>query len=101
MVGDELPGRRQGAAVGAPLDQLYAGGALDVGDVLGHRRLADAELLRGRREGPAPRESRECPQPRFKIHNRGLYVEAVLCISVLTAHLRSLSSRGPRRSVRV
>jgi hypothetical protein len=59
MVGEELPGRGQGAAVWAAIDQLHPGGSLDLGDVLGHRRLADAELLRRGREGPAPGEGRE------------------------------------------
>jgi hypothetical protein len=79
--------------VGAALDQLHASGALDVSDVLGHRRLADAKLLRRRRKGSAPGEGRERSQPRFQIHNLGLYGSAALCISVLSAYFRTLSAR--------
>ena len=72
VIGEELPGRRQLAASGAALDQLHPGLSLHLRDVLGNRGLTDAKLPRGRRERAAPREGRECPQPRLQVHNPGL-----------------------------
>ena len=69
VIGEELPGGGELAAPGSALDQLHPGLPLHVRDVLGHRGLTDAELTRGRRERAAPRERRECPQPRLELHN--------------------------------
>ena len=59
VIGEELPGRGQLAAPRSPLDQLHPGLPLHVGDVLGDGGLTDAQFPSGRRERPAPRESRE------------------------------------------
>ena len=75
-------------------DELDADVPLDVRDVLGDRGLTDAEFVGGLGERPTPREGRERTQPCLQIHNQGLYQQAELCISVLSASHVASPRRG-------
>src|SRR5262249_34221574 len=91
VVGEKRPGGGQLTVSRTALDQPHARLSLDIRDVLRHRRLADAQLSRGCRERAMPCKSGEGPQLGVEIHNRRLYEEGRVCISILP-------SRGPRFS---
>src|SRR5215470_1753126 len=72
IVGEELSSFREVTSPPA-LDQQHTKLAFDVGNVLGHCRLADTEILRRAGEGMPAGEGCEGPQSRFKSHNWSIY----------------------------
>ena len=73
MIGEELAGGGQCAAPLSAFDQSHAQLTLDSTDVLGNRRLTDAQFPPGARERASTREGRVGAQACFQLHNRKLY----------------------------
>src|SRR3954447_11230439 len=65
---------------GAPLDERDAKLALEIGDVLRNRGLADAEFARRIRKRFAANEGAVGTQSGIKLHNYSLYHPHLLCI---------------------
>jgi hypothetical protein len=69
VVGEEPAGSGQHAAALAALNQQHAELALDLGDVLRHRGLTDAQLRCGAGKGASARKGRERTQAGVELHN--------------------------------
>ena len=75
---------RRGQRARAPLDQLHSELMLDVGDMLGDRRLADAQFVRGPGKRTAAHETGESAEAGSQLHNFRLYHIGKIYIFLLT-----------------
>jgi hypothetical protein len=71
MVGQQVT--RRGQLPGSSLDQLDAKIGFEIGNVLGHCGLADAQIFGCPDERPSSHEGSESPHTRPKLHKWSLY----------------------------
>jgi hypothetical protein len=94
MVGEKRSGGRERTPAPSALDQWHAKLTLDVRNVLGHCRLADAEVLRRAGKRTPAGESRKGSQSGFKLHNCSLYHQSVEYILLYLRRRARLLSRS-------
>src|SRR5215208_3578435 len=96
VAGEELSswGQRSRAA----LDQLHTQALLQIGDMLRHGRLADAQFCGRAGERAPTHKSCKSPEAGDQLHNYRLYCFSYLCIFILTSTLLRTPPSTPRRN---